>query len=94
MKFNIEIAKVLDKHLPANGQGTEREKLRTDLMIDLLMVVNKLPIHSVSRQSDLLLQCYKEGFQAAVDSLVGANEAVKNKTLQYPQPDLKTNYYD
>ncbi len=41
-----------------------------------------LPIQNVSQQSELLLQCYKEGFQAAVDSLVGANEAVKNKTLQ------------
>ncbi len=39
-------------------------------------------LHPVSQQSELLLQCYKEGFQAAVDSLVNANEAVKNKTLQ------------
>ena len=51
MKFNIEIAKVLDKHFPAKGQGTEREKLRTDLMTDLLMVVNKLPIHNVSESA-------------------------------------------
>ena len=50
MKFNIEIAKILDNHLPANGVGTEREKLRMELMADLLMVVNKLPIHSVSNQ--------------------------------------------
>ena len=41
-----------------------------------------LDLFSVSQQSELLLQCYKEGFQAAVDSLVAANEAVKNKTLQ------------
>ena len=40
MKFNIEIAKILDNHLPANGVGTEREKLRMELMADLLMVVN------------------------------------------------------
>ena len=32
--------------------------------------------------NELLLQCYKEGFQAAVDSLVAANESVKNKTLK------------
>ena len=44
--------------------------------------LNKLSIQLVSQQRELLLQCYKEGFQAAVDSLVNANEAVKNKTLQ------------
>lgn len=82
MKLNIEIAKILDKHLPADGVNTEREQLRMNLMTDLLMAVNKLPIYSVSQQSELLLQCYKEGFQAAVDSLVGANEVVKNKSLQ------------
>ena len=48
----------------------------------VLAVVKNLGIANVSQQSELLLQCYKEGFQAAVDSLVGANEAVKNKTLQ------------
>ena len=41
----------------------------------------QLLLHNVSQQSELLLQCYKEGFQTAVDSLVSANEAVKNKTL-------------
>ena len=41
-----------------------------------------LRLQNVSQQRELLLQAYKDGFQAAVDSLVGANEAVKNKTLQ------------
>lgn len=36
MKFNIKIAQILDKHLPTDGVGTEREKLRTALMNDLL----------------------------------------------------------
>ena len=60
MKFNIEIAKILDNHLPANGVGTEREKLRMGLMADLLMVVNKLPIHSVSNQRELLIDGFIE----------------------------------
>ena len=44
-------------------------------------LVNKLNLPVVSQQRELLLQCYKEGFQAAVDSLISANDAVKNKTL-------------
>ena len=49
---------------------------------DLQKQVKKLTLADVSQQRELLLQAYKGGFQAAVDSLVGANEAVKNKTLQ------------
>jgi len=41
-----------------------------------------LTIPVVSQQRELLLQAYKDGFQAATDSLIGANDAVKNKTLQ------------
>ena len=45
--------------------------------------LNKLvSLHVVSQQRELLLQAYKDGFQAATDSIFGANEMVKNKTLQ------------
>ena len=47
-----------------------------------IYVEEQLLLHNVSQQRELLLQAYKDGFQAAVDSLVGANEVVKNKTLQ------------
>ena len=40
MKFNIEIAKILDKYIPADGTGTDREKLRMNLMRELLIIVN------------------------------------------------------
>ena len=82
MELNIEIAKILDKYVPSDGVGTEREKLRMNLMSELLMVVNKLPIHNVRKQSKLLLQTYKEGFNAATESLINANELVKAKDLQ------------
>ena len=42
----------------------------------------QLRIGVVSQQRELLLQGYKDGFQAAVDCLVGASEAIKNRTLQ------------
>jgi hypothetical protein len=62
---------------------TERRKQLYDAINDWHKSELKLlGIGGVSQQRELLLQCYKEGFQAAVDSLVGANEAVKNKTLQ------------
>ncbi len=62
---------------------TERRKQLYDAINDWHKSELKLlGIGGVSQQSELLLQCYKEGFQAAVDSLVNANEVVKNKTLQ------------
>lgn len=44
MKYNIEISKILDKHLPANGQGTEREILRMNLHRDICDLINLLTI--------------------------------------------------
>ena len=41
-----------------------------------------LILFGVSQQREQLLQAYKDGFQAATDSIVGANEMIKNKTLQ------------
>lgn len=45
-------------------------------------LVNKLNLHNVRQQSELLLQAYKEGFDAATDSLIGANKVVQEKKLQ------------
>ena len=51
-----------------------------NIMLDEILP-EQLRLYFVSQQRGLLLQAYKDGFQAAVDSLVGANEAVKNNTL-------------
>ena len=37
---------------------------------------------TVMQQSEQLLQAYKEGFDAAVETLVGANKVVQQKRLQ------------
>jgi hypothetical protein len=69
LRKNIETAKTTDV---------------IEISVELIRIeslLKQLSIHDVSQQSELLLQCYKEGFQTAVDSLVSANEAVKNKTL-------------
>ena len=41
-----------------------------------------LPIQNVRQQSELLLQAYKEGFDAATASLIGANNVVQEWKLQ------------
>jgi len=41
-----------------------------------------LPIQHVRQQSELLLQAYKEGFDAATESLIGANKVVQERKLQ------------
>jgi hypothetical protein len=47
MKYNIEISKILDNHLPANGVGTERELLRMNIHRDMTDLINKLILSSV-----------------------------------------------
>ncbi len=51
MKYNIEISKILDKHLPANGVGTERELLRMNIHRDMCDLINKLPIADEREQA-------------------------------------------
>jgi hypothetical protein len=41
-----------------------------------------LPIQHVKQQSELLLQAYKEGFDAATASLIGANKVVQERKSQ------------
>jgi hypothetical protein len=48
MKYNIEISKILDNHLPANGVGTKRELLRINIHKDMTDLINKLTIPVVS----------------------------------------------
>ena len=56
----------------APSVATELEKLFLKL----------LPIQHVRQQSELLLQAYKEGFDAATASLIGANKVVQERKLQ------------
>ena len=41
-----------------------------------------LPIQHVRQQSELLLQAYKEGFDAATATLISANKVVQERKLQ------------
>ena len=59
-----------------------REELIKSLKLAKEELNKQLILSSVSQQRELLLQAYKDGFQAATDSIIGANEMVKNKTLQ------------
>jgi dsDNA-binding SOS-regulon protein len=52
----------------------------------------QLRLHNVSQQRELLLQAFKDGFQAATESIIGANELVKNKTLQQSEPLCDHNF--
>ena len=62
---------------------TDKSKWNKNELLHILELHNEqLRLHNVSQQRELLLQAYKDGFQAATDSIIGANEMVKNKTLQ------------
>jgi len=47
LKYSLEIIKILDKHLPAKGVGTEREVLRMKIHRDFTDLVNELLIQRV-----------------------------------------------
>ena len=74
-----EFKEKLTSAMNRGGWGKENIK---DVLPLIESYVKQLPLHNVSQQRELLLQAYKDGFQAATDSIVGANEMVKNKTLQ------------
>ena len=74
-----EFKEKLTSAMNRGGWGKENIK---DVLPLIENYVKQLPLHSVSQQRELLLQAYKDGFQAATDSIIGANEMVKNKTLQ------------
>lgn len=74
-----EFKEKLTSAMNRGGWGKENIK---DVLPLIENYVKQLPLHNVSQQRELLLQAYKDGFQAATDSIIGANEMVKNKTLQ------------
>lgn len=74
-----EFKEKLTSAMNKGGWGKENIKEVLPLIEDY---IKQLPLHNVSQQRELLLQAYKDGFQAATDSIIGANEMVKNKTLQ------------
>ncbi len=41
MSLAIEVSKILDKYLPPNGIGTEREMLRMNLHREISILVNE-----------------------------------------------------
>lgn len=47
-----------------------------------LLAVKNLELTAVSHHRELLLQAYKEGFDAATDCLIGANKVVQERKLQ------------
>ena len=74
-----EFKEKLTSAMNRGGWGKENIK---DVLPLIESYVKQLPLHNVSQQRELLLQAYKDGFQAATDSIISANEIVKNKTLQ------------
>lgn len=44
MSEAIEISKLIDKYLPADGVGTEREQIRMEMHNDIAMLVKNLTI--------------------------------------------------
>ena len=74
-----EFKEKLTSAMNRGGWGKENIK---DVLPLIESYVKQLPLHNVCQQRELLLQAYKDGFQAATDSIIGANERVKNKTLQ------------
>jgi hypothetical protein len=50
MSEAIEISKLLDKYLPANGVGTERERIRMEMYNDISMLFKNLTIPRVSNR--------------------------------------------
>ena len=64
MKYNIEISKILDKHLPAKGVGTERELLRMNIHRDMTDLINKLTIPVVVDSKQFTETDLLNGYQA------------------------------
>lgn len=71
MNTNIKntIIGVIDKVLPPDGVGTERDKLRIQLLHEISMLSKALAIDA-----------YKEGFKCAIDTLSAAYDAMTTVT--------------
>lgn len=56
------------------------DSVNFDIIAEELAILFAIP--NVSQRSELLLQVYKEGFDAATASLIGANKVVQERKLQ------------
>ena len=86
MKTRKHFENAVYKHLQDQGLG--KEKVSMSVLNNLIDFMYKtclgelLPIDIVMQQSELLLQSYKEGFNAATESIIQANKMVQKKELQ------------
>jgi hypothetical protein len=69
MNEAIEISKLIDKYLPANGVGTEREQIRMEMHNDIAMLVKNLTIPRVINSATAQMIHY--------DLVIKANEVMK-----------------
>lgn len=74
-----KIVKTLPKEDCNGMDAPDASSVATELEVLFLKL---LPIQHVRQQSELLLQAYKEGFDAATDTLIGANKVVQERNLQ------------
>ena len=77
---DVKLTKEQEILFEVYDKGVQNEDCDLDAYVEKMK--QALSIAFVSQQRELLLQAFKDGFQAAVDSLAGANDMVKNKTLQ------------
>jgi hypothetical protein len=86
MKTRKDFENAVYKHLQDQGLG--KEKVSMSVLNNLIDFMYKtclgelLPIDIFMQQSELLLQSYKEGFDAATESIIQANKMVQKKKLQ------------
>lgn len=52
MNEAIEISKLIDKYLPAEGVGTEREQIRMEMHNDIAMLVKNLTMPKMYKSSN------------------------------------------
>lgn len=69
MNEAIEISKLIDKYLPAEGVGTEREQIRMEMHNDIAMLVKNLTIPHVINSATAQIIHY--------DLAIKANELMK-----------------
>lgn len=58
--MQIKIAEILDKYLPADGIGTEREKLRSNILNEILIEISK---HEMRNYVNQLYSSYNHSFE-------------------------------
>jgi hypothetical protein len=61
MSKAIKISKLIDKYLPSNGVGTEREQIRTEMHNDIAMLVKNLTSSSFPSDKEVNAELKKIG---------------------------------